>query len=140
MTENQRIQIVKLRDSGLGYGMIASQLGVSVNTVKSFCKRNKYNGRYFNQTVTLLTGESTSCENCGSTIIQISKRKKKRFCSDKCRNLWWNAHLDQVKRKAIYDFVCPHCNKHFHVYGDKSRKYCSHDCYIADRFGGGKNE
>ena len=34
----------------------------------------------------------------------------------------------------------PHCGKEFHIYGDKRRKYCSHECCIADRFqkdGGG---
>ena len=27
--------------------------------------------------------------------------------------------------------------KEFHIYGDRRRKYCSHECYIADRFKGG---
>ena len=25
-------------------------------------------------------------------------------------------------------------------YGNKNRKYCSHECYIADRFGGGTHD
>ena len=88
----------------------------------------------------ILTGETTACENCGREIQQIAKRKKKRFCCDKCRNEWWNSHLDQVKRKAVYDFRCPCCGKEFHIYGDKRRKYCSHECYIADRFKGGDGD
>jgi hypothetical protein len=30
--------------------------------------------------------------------------------------------------------VCVHCGKEFH--GRSGRKYCSHRCYIAERFGG----
>lgn len=49
------------------------------------------------------------CKGCGVPVTQKSGRKMKRFCSDCYRNNWWNAHLDQVKRKAVYDFICPTC-------------------------------
>lgn len=141
MTDNQKAQIIKLRAAGNGYGKIAQTLGISVNTVKSFCRRNDINGDMVIEPSVTLTGETTVCENCGRAIQQMAKQKKKRFCCDKCRNEWWNSHLDQVKRKAVYDFKCPHCGKEFHFYGDRRRKYCSHECYIADRFkGGGSNE
>ena len=141
MTDNQKAQIIKLRAAGNGYGKIAQTLGISVNTVKSFCRRNDINGDMVIEPSVTLTGETTACENCGREIQQIAKQKKKRFCCDKCRNEWWNSHLDQVKRKPVYDFKCPHCGKEFLIYGDRRRKYCSHECYIADRFkGGGSNE
>lgn len=140
MTDNQKEQIIKLRAAGNGYGKIAQTIGISVNTVKSFCRRNDINGDMAAVPSVILTGETTACENCGREIQQIAKRKKKRFCCDKCRNEWWNSHLDQVKRKAVYDFRCPRCGKEFHIYGDKRRKYCSHECYIADRFKGGDGD
>lgn len=71
-------------------------------------------------------------------VPQTAGRKEKKFCSDRCRMKWWNSHLDQVQRKANYDFVCPVCKKPFTVYGNANRKYCSHECYIEDRFGGGR--
>lgn len=37
----------------------------------------------------------------GRRVAQQAGRKEKKFCSDKCRNKWWNAHLDQVDRRAI---------------------------------------
>ena len=40
MTQQQKEQISKLRASGASFGKIASALGMSVNTVKSYCKRN----------------------------------------------------------------------------------------------------
>lgn len=140
MTDNQKAQIIKLRAAGNGYGKIAQTIGISVNTVKSFCRRNDINGDTAAVPSVILTGETTACENCGREIQQIAKRKKKRFCCDKCRNEWWNSHLDQVKQKAVYDFRCPRCGKEFHIYGDRCRKYCSHECYIADRFKGGDGD
>ena len=44
MTDNQKAQIIKLRAAGNGYGKIAQTIGISVNTVKSFCRRNDING------------------------------------------------------------------------------------------------
>ena len=137
MTDAQKKQIREYRNDGYGYKKIAQTLGISVNTVKSFCRRNDINGDTVIEPSVTLTGETTVCENCGREIQQIAKQKKKRFCCDKCRNEWWNSHLDQVKRKAVYDFKCPYCSKEFHIYGDRRRKYCSHECYIADRFKGG---
>lgn len=137
MTDKEKSQIIKLRAAGNGYGRIAQTLGISPNTVKSFCRRNNISTETKEDTATDILGETTYCENCGREIQQIAKRKKKRFCCDKCRNAWWNSHLDQVKRKAVYTFRCPHCGREFQIYGDKRRKYCSHECYIADRYKGG---
>jgi len=79
------------------------------------------------------------CPCCGAEVRQNPGRKVKRFCSDKCRNAWWNSRLEQVDRKAHYKFVCACCKKPFTAYGNAGRKYCSHECYIKDRFGGGQN-
>lgn len=136
MTDEQKKKIMKLRAKGTGYGTIAQMLGISMNTVKSYCRRHAADVQKAEETGIASCGV-TQCENCGRRIEQAEKRKRKRFCCDACRNQWWNSHLDLVKRKAVYDFVCPNCGKKFQVYGDKRRKYCSHDCYIADRFKGG---
>lgn len=40
MTDAQKEQVRYLRCEGLGYGAIATRLGISENTVKSFCRRN----------------------------------------------------------------------------------------------------
>lgn len=137
MTENQKTRIAGLRAKGIGYGKIAQELGVPVNTIKSYCRRNSLGGNAkVEGPAQVLTGDISRCENCGKEIHQLAKQKPKRFCCDKCRNLWWNSHLDQVKRKANYSFVCPVCRKTFTAYGNSNRKYCSLDCYFEDRFGG----
>lgn len=130
MTENQRMLVSTLRQNGMGYGTIARKVGVSVNTVKSFCRR-KETAPVTSQS----DAETHYCLSCGVPVAQHPGRKEKKFCSDKCRNKWWNAHLDQVNRKAIRDVVCLGCGRTFSVYGKADRKYCSHKCYIEDRFG-----
>ncbi|MCD7741903.1 MAG: recombinase family protein [Ruminococcus sp.] len=75
------------------------------------------------------------CKNCSADILQKPKTKKKKFCCAKCRNQWWNKHLDNVNRKTYYEVVCQNCGKKFIIYGDNRRKYCCHECYLEDRFG-----
>lgn len=130
MTDDEKRQITVLRRDGLGYGKIAQQTGVSMNTVKSFCRRNN---------LTFSTDGKSVCECCGKSIVQVAGRKQKRFCSDQCRNKWWNGHLDLVKRKAVYTFTCQNCGKVFKTYGNSERKFCYHACYIEYRFGGGRH-
>lgn len=126
MTDEQKQQIIALRRDGAGYGRIAARLQISINTVKSFCRRHSL----------AASTAGAVCEQCGKPIEQNPGRKRKRFCCDVCRNKWWNAHLELVKRKAVYTYTCPACGKKFTVYGNSHRKFCSHACYIAYRFGG----
>ncbi|MGG6831978.1 UNVERIFIED_CONTAM: helix-turn-helix domain-containing protein [Streptococcus canis] len=128
LEEKEKIKI--LREKGLGYTAIAKEINISVNTIKSYCKRHGLGG-------TKTCDEDTSlCEYCGKPVIQKLGRKKKRFCSDKCRNSWWNKNRELVSKKANYECICANCGKTFISYGNKNRKYCSHECYISARFGG----
>ena len=63
MTEEQKEQIKDLRGKGVGYKKIAQYIGISVNTVKSFCRNNE------------LTGNSSSgvCLACGKPLVQMPK-------------------------------------------------------------------
>lgn len=134
MNDTQRQQIGKLRAEGLSCGKISEALGLSINTIKTYCRRNGLGGVVAAPASVDEAGNFCLC--CGIPVVQISGRKEKKFCSDRCRNKWWNSHLDQVQRKANYEYVCPRCKKSFTAYGNKNRKYCSHECYIEDRFGG----
>ena len=75
------------------------------------------------------------CPNCGAVVAQNPGRKEKKYCNNTCRMTWWKAHHERVRKKAIYHFKCGYCGDPFIAYGNKHRKYCSHDCYIKDRFG-----
>ncbi len=130
MNTFQKERISFLRNAGYGYGKIAAELGISVNTVKSYCRRNSI-------IAAAKSENAVQCANCSATLIHKTGAKKKRFCCDKCRVLWWNSHPEAVGRKAVYNFTCAACGKEFTVYVSKDRKYCSHECYINSRFKGG---
>ena len=137
MTSEVKERVTALRRAGVGYKKISQLTGISENTIKTYCKRNGLGGAAVPAPA---ADGGTACKCCGAPIMQTPGRKAKKFCSDRCRNRWWNAHLDLVNRKAIYEFVCPACGKPFTAYGNAHRKYCSHNCYIEDRFGGGRHE
>lgn len=44
MTEQQILMIHKMRQQNYGYAAIANKLGIAVNTVKTFCRRNGLTG------------------------------------------------------------------------------------------------
>ena len=44
MTNEQKARITTLRHDGIGYATIAAMLGISKETVKSFCRRNALTG------------------------------------------------------------------------------------------------
>lgn len=135
MTAEQRERVARLRGDGYGYGMIASMLSLPEGTVKSFCRRNGMGGRARREAAG--GGEAHACKYCGLPVRQIAGRKEKKFCSYSCRMGWWKEHPEAVDRRAVYEFECANCHRPFSAYGNAGRKYCCHECYIEDRFGGG---
>lgn len=134
MTSDQKLQIRKLRQENCSYSNIASALGVTLSAVKGYCQRNGLGN--VRAPVEKAPDPSISvCGNCGKEIIQRPGIKEIKFCSPACRQAWWNDHLDQVNRKAVYEYTCACCGKLFSAYGNSHRKYCSHSCYISGRYG-----
>ena len=135
MTNEQKAEIRKLRGSGHGYATIADALGLTKNQVSAFCRRNNLSGNASKEDAG--QPDANCCRNCGKPLTQLPGRKEVKFCSEACRRAWWNSHLDQVNRKAIYEYTCTGCGRPFSAYGNSRRKYCSHECYIRARFKGG---
>jgi endogenous inhibitor of DNA gyrase (YacG/DUF329 family) len=126
MTRKQITQVDEMRLYGKSISTIANVLGVSENTIKSYCRRKKTIVNPI--TPTNIAPDIKSCPQCGCFIKHTPGVKRKRFCSDKCRMTWWNAHPDFVNRKAFYHYKCEHCSKSFKIYGNAHRKYCSRAC------------
>lgn len=140
MTNDEKKIINRLRNDGMSYARISLRLGMSENTVKSYCRRNDLGGVGQADPDNMETAEEsyTVCQQCGKKINRIPKQKPRKFCSDNCRRDWWKANnSDTPNRKAYYFLTCACCGKKFESYGNKDRKYCSHACYIKDRFKGG---
>ena len=64
--------ITRLRQARYSYKDIADALKISINTVKSYCRRNGLTG--------ISEKKKQICINCGTEI-----NKDKKFCSYKCR-------------------------------------------------------
>lgn len=133
MTDEQKHQIADMRKNGYGYAAIAEVLGISKNTIKTYCNRNGLAG-VRQKTHRLILPEELFCKECGKPLAQPEKIKRLKFCSKECRTKWWSKHPEAVNQKAVYHFICKCCGKEFINYGHSNRKYCSHECYIKDRF------
>ena len=87
MNNQQKVRIEKMRLEGAGYKKIAIDIGVSVNTVKSHCRRHGLHGDSLESMKTrqkeeLLKGAKfRKCRNCDTLVPQIPGRKAKLFCS-----------------------------------------------------------
>ena len=103
----------------MGYKRISTLMGISINTVKSYCRRHP-------------VSKYGICQQCGKAIKQTPHKKAKKFCSDACRMAWWKEHPEQVNRK-VYHLTCAWCGKPFDSVGSNNRQYCSRACYADAR-------
>ncbi|CAK7037264.1 RNA polymerase subunit sigma-70 [Tissierella sp.] len=138
MTDYEREKIYELRMQGLGYKAIGNILGLTRDAVRSFCKRNNLNGNgeVVSLNVEVMKEENLLCLHCGRLMKPKEKGRPRKFCSEECRRIWWKNNQDKRNENdtAIYNYNCLHCGKEFSIYGNKKRKFCSHDCYIKYRF------
>jgi endogenous inhibitor of DNA gyrase (YacG/DUF329 family) len=132
MTENKKTRILEMRRLGCTYKHIAASLSLQEGTVKTCCLRAAKKGLL----ATLDKPAKCTCKQCGKEIVQVAKRKKRIFCTDACRQKWWNSHLFLASQssKCLHHFTCPTCGKPFTSYGNPRRKFCSHQCYIRSRY------
>jgi endogenous inhibitor of DNA gyrase (YacG/DUF329 family) len=134
MTQQHKDAIRQMRIGQMSYRQIAAALGISENTIKTFCQRNNLGGVSGSNTIIMKEAPNFVCRQCGRALPQARRGKPRKFCSDACRRTWWKQNGGQLKRKAYHSAICACCGQPFVVYGSVIRKYCSHGCYINDRF------
>ena len=117
MTEKEKRTILDMRAAGKQYKEISAELGIEVSALKVFVHRQKHN-------------DVRWCEQCKNALPKDA-RKTQRFCSDRCRNDWWNSHQGELQGKRLTAHVCVVCGKRFTSY--KSAKYCSRACFYTSR-------
>ena len=122
MTSAEKYNIERLKQQGMGYRKIASELGISENTVKSYLQRHSK--------IQLPEEIPGVCKQCGKSIEQIPHKRKRVFCSDYCRSRWWRKNTDLSKRKTTVIKKCKMCNKEFACYCCEKRSFCSRKCYV----------
>ena len=138
-TEEKMEQVLLLRKSGMSNRKIAEYTGVSYEKVRYQCKKDDCDSIPVDEELPEKIKMREVCAFCGKPIAKEAGRRgrKKRFCCEKCRRTYWKIHRKEQKKnpKAIYTKVCAYCGKTFEVYGNKNRKYCCHEHYVADYFG-----
>ena len=124
MTKEQKTLILYYREQHMTYRQIGEKLGLSPDTVKTFCRRNTP------QEDRTETSASSQCRNCGAPVHPLPGRRERLFCCPACRTAYWRKHnlLGGMPR------YCAGCGALL-TGGSASRKYCSHACYISHRFG-----
>lgn len=74
MTDKEKQQIQEYRDQGLSYSEISRMLGISVNSVKTYCKRHALGG------TKAYDGKGSTefcCEQCGNLSNKIRAERRK---------------------------------------------------------------
>lgn len=97
MTSAQIKQVIRLQEAGKGYRTIASELGLSINSVKSWCRRHPVEETPIN-----------GCKQCSAPLIQFPGKRKRIYCSDRCRYLWWAAHPQKpifISESGLYSLI-----------------------------------
>ena len=120
----QKTLILYYREQHMTYRQIGEKLGLSPDTVKTFCRRNGA------QTGKTAQSAECRCRNCGAPVHPLPGRRERLFCSPACRTAYWRKH-NLLGKDPRY---CAGCGALL-TGGSASRKYCSHACYISHRFG-----
>jgi endogenous inhibitor of DNA gyrase (YacG/DUF329 family) len=124
MTPEEKEKIMRMREGGLSYTLIAQRLGLTRGAVSIYGLRHEAKA-----------GEPKKAEGkclyCGNEL----PRFKHKFCSRKCRLAWWKENAESSPKGAVYSYTCAFCGKRFSAYGNKKRKFCSYDCYLQGRWG-----
>ena len=125
MTDLQKDQIIAMREKKVTYATISENLGIPVSTIKTFCRRNGMS--------TERTPSKPCCKNCGGELTNTTKARPRLFCSDQCKQNWWNKHRRERVSAKIVPHPCLTCGKVFADYSGAHRKYCSQECYRERR-------
>lgn len=124
MTKEQKTLILYYREQHMTYRQIGEKLGLSPDTVKTFCRRNTPREDRTEASA------SSQCRNCGASVHPLPGRRERLFCCPACRTAYWRKH-NLLGKDPRY---CAGCGALL-TGGSASRKYCSHACYIRHRFG-----
>lgn len=99
LTENDKVKIDNMRKSGFGYRKIAGFLGLSKDAVKYYIQKNNCK---INSEITGITLKDI-CPNCCAPLIQTPHKRKKIYCSDKCRMQAWHKANYRSKGETIIE-------------------------------------
>ena len=128
MNDTQKKTIGEMRAIGHGYKLIAETLGISINTIKSYCQRNGLAATKSSK-VSNTDEPQNTCKLCKAVLPQLPKSKTKTFCSDECRIQWWSKHRNKSAGPSTIQKQCKQCGRSFRSQLSANRKFCSIMCF-----------
>jgi len=80
--------------------------------------------------------KTTKCRNCGRALPHSARTRGKPFCSNHCRNTWWNNQRGDLELYPSPDrdsnrAACFYCGRVFETHSRRQR-YCSVECQRRD--------
>lgn len=144
-----RERVRELRMDGVECSEISEQTGLSADQVEAYCTQLGLpvsgSCRLVGPTPEedwMKSGQSVGrspflCPQCGAVIIQSRRGRKRKFCSDDCKNAWWNRRWKDQKEKHGRKAVCKNCGSEFIAFNEygTERRYCCRECYFEHRYG-----
>ena len=124
MTKRQKNSVQALRTIGWTYAKIAETIGIPMDTVKSFCYRQKVAIQKTHD-----ADGNPLCRHCSKRLYQNTRGRSRSFCNDRCRYEWWNRYRPLLGSESTVTLTCHRCKSQFSAYAFQNRKYCSVDCY-----------
>lgn len=128
-----REEVRSLRLDGNDIETISEKTGIAKEQVAEYCHEL---GLPTDESCRLYisVGDSPSkpqpvkCENCGAPLPP----GRRKFCCDICHEEY---KYEGRKSRGGKTAVCKYCGIVFTEWKSKNRKYCSRECYLADRYG-----
>lgn len=128
LKESQKQDIIRLRSHGWGYRKIACAVNASRDQVRNFCKSNSVAGKGIDLIKKIDNLDEHYCKMCGTALIQNKTGRRKLYCSKDCKTKWEKLH------PVLHEIQCQYCGNVVFVQNADTRKFCSHECYIKNRF------
>ena len=133
LTDEQKGRILELKRQGLGYHLVAKEIGVTRDQVRDFCRTkaaielaNVYG--FDIQTQTKQSSKQAklyTCKYCnGKYYRKNSGINSTTYCSDRCKRESRNKKARETRKKK--EAVCRTCGKTFIRKGNDV--YCSNEC------------
>lgn len=100
----------------MGYGTIAQAVNLPRDAVRKFCSRRPELKGYGHVVQQMIEAQGYDyCLTCGIKLDHKLVGRPKKFCSDKCRKVYWDTHREEHdKDKTAYDeLTCQNCGRSF---------------------------
>lgn len=100
LSKSEQEKVSNMRRLGFGYRRIAKFLGLNTMAVKYYLGKTWTGEEEISTSVSI----KDLCPNCGLPVVQIPHKRRRIYCSDKCRlQSWHKKNYKSKKREVVVD-------------------------------------